>query len=272
MKQALIPFHGTTIATFEMDGEVFVAMRPIVEAIGLAWQGQLERLKRHPVLKSCVSVTLTQLPGDRQKREYVVLPLEFLHGWLFTVSAERAKPEVRDRLVEYQRECFHVLDAYWRKGVAANPRLRTIVETQMPSDGVGKRQGERFAEERRRFEVREEITLEDALKGHGVASPATIRSIEQRDVRIKEKLAICLLRMGFDMHYIFYGERTLTDAERAMRDTYRLTDERHRALMLAMAEQAPLDVVEMVDANGETVGYRSGRVGLLNREQGRLLN
>jgi hypothetical protein len=37
------------------------------------------------------------------------LPLDFLNGWLFGINADRVKPEVRDQVLRYQRECYRVL-------------------------------------------------------------------------------------------------------------------------------------------------------------------
>ena len=102
-------FHQTEIYVMTLYGTPYVAMKPICENIGLTWQGQLERIKRDPILSTCVSVTLIQLPGDSQKREVVFLPFEFFHGWLFTINATRVKPELKDKVIRYQRECYRVL-------------------------------------------------------------------------------------------------------------------------------------------------------------------
>lgn len=95
--------------------------RPICEAIGLDWQGQHARLMRHPVLASTVSMTKT-VAEDGKLRDMASLPLNMLNGWLFGMDASRVKPEVQERLLGYQRECFDVLASYWQKGVALNPR------------------------------------------------------------------------------------------------------------------------------------------------------
>jgi hypothetical protein len=120
-----INFHGTSIPTFSVEGIVRVAMKPICDAIGLQWEAQLKRIKRHPVLNTCMSMMDAQLPGDQQRRCFITLPLSKLNGWLFGVDASRVKPQVREKLVEYQSECFDALSDYWQKGQAANPRTVT---------------------------------------------------------------------------------------------------------------------------------------------------
>lgn len=110
---ALVQFHGATLTTTTIDGVPYVAMRPICEAIGLDWAAQFTRIKRHPVLSTCVAVTTTQMPGDDQAREVTMLPLNKLNGWLFGISVRRCKPELRERLTQYQAECFDVLASHF---------------------------------------------------------------------------------------------------------------------------------------------------------------
>ncbi len=118
-----INFHGTSIPTFNVEGVIRVAMKPICDAIGLGWQSQWHRIKRHPVLSKGVVMMTTPSKGGIQK--HLTLPLNKLNGWLFGVDASRVKPEIREKLVEYQEECFDALSDYWQKGQAANPRTVT---------------------------------------------------------------------------------------------------------------------------------------------------
>lgn len=121
---AHVDFHGHALTVITGPaGEHLVTMKPICEAIGLQWEAQYKRIQRHEVLKTSVRVIRTEMPGDDQHREYVCLPLDLLNGWLFGVDASRVKPEIRERLVQYQRECFAVLAAYWQGGEAVNPRM-----------------------------------------------------------------------------------------------------------------------------------------------------
>ncbi|RUR34472.1 phage antirepressor N-terminal domain-containing protein [Vreelandella nanhaiensis] len=124
-----INFHGTTIPTFNVKGVVRVAMKPICDGIGLQWEAQHKRIKRHPVLSKGVSIMDMPSKGGIQK--FLTLPLNKLNGWLFGVDATRVKPEIREKLVEYQEECFDVLSDYWQKGAAENPRF-TSIEDRKP--------------------------------------------------------------------------------------------------------------------------------------------
>jgi len=65
------------------------------------------------------------------------LPVEYLNGWLFGVDVSRIKDAaVRERLTQYQRECFTVLYNYWHSGKAENPRLSTVADRVPLKDAV----------------------------------------------------------------------------------------------------------------------------------------
>ena len=53
-----------------------------------------------------VRVTRTNLAGDP---ETLALPLEYLPGWLFGISASRVRKELKEKIMRYRRECFRVL-------------------------------------------------------------------------------------------------------------------------------------------------------------------
>lgn len=117
-----VEFHGQSLVTTQHNGEPHVAMRPIVEAMGLDWQAQLQRIKRHPVLAQGVVMITT--PSDGGTQEANCLPLKLLNGWLFGIDTNRVKPELRETILMYQRECYDALYRYWHEGSAANPRFR----------------------------------------------------------------------------------------------------------------------------------------------------
>lgn len=96
------------------NGDIFVPIRPICDNLGVTLAGQRERINRDPVLSevvTSVSVTLTQ-----QSRDMLCLPLKFIPGWLFGLNANRVKPELRDRIIRYQRECYDVLFEAFAEG------------------------------------------------------------------------------------------------------------------------------------------------------------
>jgi len=106
-----VPFRDDTLlASRADDGEVLVAVKPICVALGLAWHGQWERIKRDAVLSATIRVIRT-VAQDGKNRDVFCLPLRFLNGWLFGVDENRVRAEIRDKVIAYKRECYDVL---WR--------------------------------------------------------------------------------------------------------------------------------------------------------------
>jgi len=46
-----VNFRGDALYGFENDDGVFVAIKPICDALGMKWEGQRQRLNRDPVLR-----------------------------------------------------------------------------------------------------------------------------------------------------------------------------------------------------------------------------
>ena len=112
-----ISFNHQSLVTFEQNGIHYTAMKPICENIGLAWEPQLARIKRDDVLSSTM-IVMIMVAEDGKKREMICLPIEYINGWLFGIDINRCKPEIRDTLIKYKKECYQALHDYWFNGKA----------------------------------------------------------------------------------------------------------------------------------------------------------
>ncbi|CNJ18847.1 phage antirepressor [Yersinia aldovae] len=117
-----VQFHGQPIVTAMVAGVAYVAMRPIVENIGIDWSGQMAKLKNQRDKFGCRDIS-TPSKGGVQKM--LCIPLRKLNGWLFSINPEKVRADIRDKLIQYQEECFAVLHEYWTKGLVVNPRKAT---------------------------------------------------------------------------------------------------------------------------------------------------
>ncbi|MEF4119939.1 phage antirepressor N-terminal domain-containing protein [Escherichia coli] len=115
-----VPFHGAELYVVNHNGEPYTPMKPVVEGMGLDWKTQFRKLQQR--FKSCMVEMTIQLPGDTQRRLVICLALRKLAGWLQTISPNKVRPEIRDKVIQYQEECDDVLYEYWTKGHVVNPR------------------------------------------------------------------------------------------------------------------------------------------------------
>ncbi|WJK05628.1 phage antirepressor N-terminal domain-containing protein [Escherichia coli] len=115
-----VPFHGAELYVVNHNGEPYTPMKPIVEGMGMTWQSQHRKLMER--FKTCIIEMMIQLPGDTQRRLVICLALRKLAGWLQTISPNKVRPEIRDKVIQYQEECDDVLYEYWTKGHVVNQR------------------------------------------------------------------------------------------------------------------------------------------------------
>ena len=130
-KQVVFYDDEITAVLVEIAGkrEIFVPIRPICDFLGVAWDPQRRRINRDLLLSTEVKgVTVTVTPGGRQ--EMICLPLDYVSGFLFGISATRVKEEARERLVRYQRECYKVLAEAFQEGrLTADPVWEDLLQS-----------------------------------------------------------------------------------------------------------------------------------------------
>ncbi len=132
-KFVTIDFHGDQLVGFEDSDGAFVALKPMVENIGLAWHGQYERMKRDSILSEGIRVI--RIPFVRGgEQEAVCLPVDLVPGFLFRIDVSRIKkPDIRAKMLDYQRDCYRVLsEAFGRPARDRAPRREPE-----PSDKLG---------------------------------------------------------------------------------------------------------------------------------------
>ncbi|EBS6549826.1 antirepressor protein Ant [Salmonella enterica subsp. enterica serovar Newport] len=125
-----VPFNGQQIITAMAAGVAYVAMKPIVENLGMSWSTQQTKLMKQISKFNCVHMNM--VAADGKLRKLLCLPLKKLNGWLFSINPEKVRADIRDKLIQYQEECFTVLHDYWTKGEAENPRKKTSVDERTP--------------------------------------------------------------------------------------------------------------------------------------------
>jgi len=192
-ERALVPLEERTVIFYDdeltavlvrvgSEEQVFVPVRPLCDYLGVDWSAQRKRIVGDAVLSEAarsVAVTATEAGG---RREMLCLPLDLLNGWLFGVSAARVKPEIRERLVRYQKECYRVLARAFVKEPTAgdvSPTTATLLQVREMGRAIMQ-----MAEEQMEFERRlttTESRLERAAQVYG--------DLTRRVTTLEQKLA-----------------------------------------------------------------------------------
>lgn len=139
INQKEVVFYGDTLVAVMVqigkEPEIYIPVRPVSDALGLDWAGQYQRINRDEVLSQevrLIRIESGNVQGGRP--EHICLPLEFIPGWLFGVQASRVKPELRDKIILFRRECYKVLAEAFQEGrLTSEPAFSELIQTDSPA-------------------------------------------------------------------------------------------------------------------------------------------
>ncbi|RIQ16856.1 hypothetical protein D0850_13905, partial [Bordetella avium] len=92
-------FHGAVLLVVEHNGQPYVPMKPVVDGMEMDWAAQFTKLKANSGRWGIVKITI---PSNGGNQEAVCLPLRKLPGWLMTISPNKVRPELREKVITYQ--------------------------------------------------------------------------------------------------------------------------------------------------------------------------
>lgn len=117
----IFEFDNVKTRTFEFEGEPWVAMKPIVEGIGMAWKPQYLKLLEQKDKFGCYHMVTTNRAGLLQ--EMVCIPVRKFPLWLVSVNPEKVDAAIKPRLEMWQEMSGNALHDFWTRGVAVHPAI-----------------------------------------------------------------------------------------------------------------------------------------------------
>lgn len=90
------------------NGEKRVAVRPICDALGIAYQGQIDKVKQDEILGSTLMPSM-MVGKDGKEREMQTIPYKFVFGWLFSINPKNVSEEARPLVLKYKLKCYDAL-------------------------------------------------------------------------------------------------------------------------------------------------------------------
>lgn len=95
-------FNGRKILTTLQNGEWYVAVKPICEALEIDYKQQAKNILDDGILAQ-LSCEHTMVAADNKLRKMTCLPERYVYGWLFSIRSSSPK------LLEYKRTCYDLL-------------------------------------------------------------------------------------------------------------------------------------------------------------------
>ncbi len=128
----IVDFHGHTLITVRHNGTDYIAMKSVVEGMGLDWKSQYAKIRN---TKRYGDITIPlQTPGGLQ--EMLCIHLKKLNEWLFSINPEKVRPEIRATVMLYQEECFLSVSGHRNKDAGIHPEHKNIHENQIQASAI----------------------------------------------------------------------------------------------------------------------------------------
>ncbi len=108
MQTLISKINDVDIVTVDRDGEIFVPIKPICEAIGIDAKAQRAKLQEDPFFASTGAI-IASVAADEKEREMYCIRLRDVYGWLATINPGKVAPDAREAVTRYRRECYDVL-------------------------------------------------------------------------------------------------------------------------------------------------------------------
>jgi hypothetical protein len=126
MKELNLKIDGyeINVPVFQRDGKNWVALKPICEALGVAWKRQQTKFGEESTIPHMVAVGLAE---DGKQREMICIDVDYIGEWIFGINPNKVKPEVRERMVVFRRKLQAVLYAAVTGHIDTN-MVHTLVE------------------------------------------------------------------------------------------------------------------------------------------------
>ncbi len=125
-----LEFNGKTLVFLAVDGEYWVALKPICEALNVEYTRTFKNSKADPIFGAALAIQPMQMPED-QTRNMICLPEKWIYGWL--IGIQSASPELN----QYKKLCYEVLNDYFHGAISGRKELLSQnSKAQLAIDGV----------------------------------------------------------------------------------------------------------------------------------------
>jgi hypothetical protein len=111
-----LEFNGKTLYFLSKNGEYWIALKPICEALGVEYTRTFKNAKANPIYSQLLAVQ-PMVGADGKARKMVTLPEKRIYGWLMGIQSNSPG------LIEYQTKCHDILFDYFHGTITNRKEL-----------------------------------------------------------------------------------------------------------------------------------------------------
>lgn len=108
--------NGKTLVFIAVDGQYWIALKPICEILGINFSRQLRTLKEDPIFGQLWSLQ-TIVAADEKSRQMASLPEKWIYGWIMQLESKSSE------LHQYKKLCYEVLNDYFHGTITGRKEL-----------------------------------------------------------------------------------------------------------------------------------------------------
>jgi prophage antirepressor-like protein len=144
-----LDFNGKSIFFVAADGQYWIAIKPICEALGVDYERQRKNLKEDEILAQLPSEQAV-VAADGRVRKMLCLPEFYVYGWIFNIQS--SSPE----LLKYKWECYRILYEHFHGTITGRQNLlrqkaQAQLEIEQVFSSLGNENAIRFDRARRKI-------------------------------------------------------------------------------------------------------------------------
>jgi hypothetical protein len=167
-------YDDTLVAVQQPDGTIFAQFARLCDNLGMNRSSAARRVQQHEVLQEGFETFRIVTDGGVQAVQ--CLRVDLVPLWLAAISARRVKPELRAKVVRYQREAAQVLwQAFRSQVVPAEPAAASSALGELQRIAALGRAITRLAEQQMDLE-RKQQHLDERMNG----AARVIRAVQSR--------------------------------------------------------------------------------------------
>jgi hypothetical protein len=111
-----LEFNGKVIYFLAIDGQYWIALKPICEALNVDYLSQYKNLKEDKILSLLLSEQ-TMVAADGKQRKMICLPEYFIYGYIFSIHSSS------EELQSYKLECYRILYEHFHGAITGRKEL-----------------------------------------------------------------------------------------------------------------------------------------------------
>ena len=131
IEQRVVTFYDDELTAVQADnGQIYVSIRHMCEALGIDNNGQQQRIRNHTILSNGRRACKLHALGKRSAQTNYVLRVDLVPLWLSGIRTKSVKAEIRPKLERFQQEAANVLwEAFQNGRLTTDPQFDDLLKS-----------------------------------------------------------------------------------------------------------------------------------------------